>query len=152
MTSSATNNCTSPDGQVNKRYDRQVRIWGAHGQALLQAARICMLGAGPVATETLKNLVLGGIASFTVVDHKTVTQRDLGNNFFFDQASLGKSRAEAATKLLRELNDAVQGSFSDVNILEILKSSTDFFKDFNLVIASEVRISIGGHDLSCLEM
>jgi ThiF family len=140
MTSSSAQNGAATNGQVNRRYDRQIRIWGAHGQALLQEARVCVLGAGPVATETLKNLVLGGIASFTVVDHEQVTERDLGNNFFLGADALGTSRAEACTKLLRELNDSVQGSYSDVNIHELLKSTTDYFKDFSLVIACEVRV------------
>lgn len=61
-----------PDPKT-KKYDRQIRIWGAHGQAALEAARICLLHAGPAGTETLKNLVLGGIASFTIVDAAKVS-------------------------------------------------------------------------------
>ena len=56
----------------SKKYDRQLRIWGAHGQALLEQARICLLRCGPTGSETLKNLVLGGIAAFTVVDNAKV--------------------------------------------------------------------------------
>lgn len=137
------------DGSANKRYDRQVRIWGAHGQTLLQAARVCMLGAGPVATETLKNLVLGGIASFTVVDSAIVSQSDLGNNFFFDQTSLNQGRAESAARLLRELNDSVQGAYSDLSVQDLLQSSSNFFADFSLVIAAEVRVC-QMHAAACL--
>jgi NEDD8-activating enzyme E1 regulatory subunit len=111
-----------------------------------------MLGAGPAATETLKNLVLGGIASFTIVDHGVVTQRDLGNNFFFDEASLGSGRAEAATRLLCELNDSVQGSFSDSNVHEVLQSRSNLFKDFDLVIASDVRTNFCYLAPTCLHL
>ena len=62
---------SAPDPKA-KKYDRQLRIWGAHGQAALESARICLLHCGPTGTETLKNLVLGGIASFTVVDASKV--------------------------------------------------------------------------------
>lgn len=140
-TSNASGQLNAVSEATNKRYDRQIRIWGAHGQTLLQAARICMLGAGPVATETLKNLVLGGIASFTVVDNGVVTERDLGNNFFFNAESSGCSRAETATQLVRELNESVKGSFSDLSISELLGSTNNFFADFNLVIATEVCIA-----------
>jgi amyloid beta precursor protein binding protein 1 len=58
-----------------KRYDRQIRIWGAHGQGKLQNARVCLLNAGPTGSETLKNLVLGGIAGFVIVDEAKVIQR-----------------------------------------------------------------------------
>lgn len=30
-----------------KRFDRQLRIWGEHGQAALEDAHVCLLGAGP---------------------------------------------------------------------------------------------------------
>lgn len=43
----------------SKKYDRQIRIWGAHGQAALESAKICLLNCGPTGSETLKNLVLG---------------------------------------------------------------------------------------------
>ncbi len=29
-----------------KRYDRQLRIWGGHGQAALESARVCLFSAG----------------------------------------------------------------------------------------------------------
>lgn len=57
------------------------RIWGEHGQRALEKAKVCLLTAGPTGTETLKNLVLGGMGSFTVVDEKKVEAADLGNNF-----------------------------------------------------------------------
>ena len=55
-----------------KKYDRQLRIWGAHGQKQLENARVCLLNAGPTGSETLKNLVLGGISAFTIVDDAQV--------------------------------------------------------------------------------
>jgi len=45
-----------------KKYDRQLRLWAASGQAALESANILLLnsGAGTVGVETLKNLVLPG--------------------------------------------------------------------------------------------
>lgn len=81
----------------SKRYDRGIRVWGAHGQEALEAARVCLLNAGPTGTEALKNLVLGGIHSFTIVDGARVTPADLGNNFLLTPQGLGGSRAQCAT-------------------------------------------------------
>jgi amyloid beta precursor protein binding protein 1 len=69
------------DAGVDKRrrYDRQLRIWGEQGQSRLESARVCLLHCGPTGTEALKNLVLGGIAGFTLVDGGKVTAADLGN-------------------------------------------------------------------------
>ena len=56
------------------------RIWGEQGQAALENASVCLLNCGPTGSETLKNLVLGGIGSITVVDGSKVEEADLGNN------------------------------------------------------------------------
>ena len=56
-------------------------IWGEQGQAALEKSSICLLNCGPTGSETLKNLVLGGVGSITVVDGSKVEVGDLGNNF-----------------------------------------------------------------------
>lgn len=58
----------------------------------------------------MKNLVLPGIGHFTILDSKKVTYEDAGNNFFLDPLeSVGKARADEAVRLLKELNDGVDG-------------------------------------------
>ncbi|TPX31591.1 hypothetical protein SmJEL517_g05094 [Synchytrium microbalum] len=96
-----------------QKYDRQLRIWKAHGQAALENAKVCLINATATGTEILKNLILPGIGSFTIVDGKTVTGSDVGNNFFLEVDSIGKSRAQCALDLLKELNDDVQGHSDD---------------------------------------
>ena len=57
-------------------------MWDSlHWQKKLEESKVCLLNCGPTGCETVKNLVLGGIASFTLVDKDTVKPRDLGNNF-----------------------------------------------------------------------
>ncbi len=48
--------------EKEKKYDRQLRLWAASGQAALESANILLVnsGAGTVGVETLKNLVLPG--------------------------------------------------------------------------------------------
>lgn len=112
-----------------KKYDRQLRLWAASGQQALEDAHLLLLnsGAGTVGVETLKNLVLPGklkvaelqdtantlrgIGRFTIADEVTVSESDLGVNFFLDEESLGKSRAESCVKLLLELNPDVKGDW-----------------------------------------
>ena len=45
-----------------KKYDRQLRLWAASGQAALENAHLLLVNAGPgvVGVEALKNLVLPG--------------------------------------------------------------------------------------------
>ena len=106
-----------------RKYDRQLRLWAASGQQSLEDARVLLVNSdgpwddqgigvsGVVGVETLKNLVLPGIGGFTIVDPATVTETDLGVNFFLEEESLGKSRAEETCRLLRELNPDVEGSY-----------------------------------------
>lgn len=54
---------------------------------------------------------LPGVGRFTVIDDKLVAEADLGVNFFLDQDSIGKPRAERAAALLGELNPDVVGGF-----------------------------------------
>ncbi|KAI1163685.1 hypothetical protein F5B18DRAFT_651438 [Nemania serpens] len=99
--------------EKEKKYDRQLRLWAASGQAALESANILLVnsGAGTVGVEALKNLVLPGIGRFVIVDDAIVNEADLGVNFFLNEGCLGKSRSESCTKLLLELNPEVQGNW-----------------------------------------
>ena len=94
-----------------KKYDRQLRLWAASGQQALEDAHVVLLnhGAGVVGIETLKNLVLPGVGTFTIIDENIVSEEDLGVNFFLTEKSLGKSRAEECCRYLEELNPEVKG-------------------------------------------
>lgn len=98
-----------------KKYDRQLRLWAASGQAALENAHLLLVqfehGPGVIGIETLKNLVLPGVGQYTILDSATVKEEDLGVNFFLDEESLGSSRAAATCKFLQELNPDVEGHF-----------------------------------------
>lgn len=57
----------SVPSEKEKKYDRQLRLWAASGQAALESANILLMnsGSGTVGVETLKNLVLPGVTSPT---------------------------------------------------------------------------------------
>uniref|UniRef100_A0A3B3S023 NEDD8-activating enzyme E1 regulatory subunit n=1 Tax=Paramormyrops kingsleyae TaxID=1676925 RepID=A0A3B3S023_9TELE len=46
-----------------QKYDRQLRLWGDHGQDALENAHVCVINATATGTELLKNLVLPGKCS-----------------------------------------------------------------------------------------
>jgi len=121
-----------------RRYDRQLRLWGEHGQHAMEECSICLINGSATGTETLKNLVLPGIGSFTVVDGAEVTERDLGNNFFLDEACIGMQRAQCVTQMLKELNEFVSGSYIAEDISEVLAARPDFLHAFTLVIATQM--------------
>lgn len=40
-----------PSDHKTKKYDRQLRLWGDHGQAALEKAKVCLIGATATGTE-----------------------------------------------------------------------------------------------------
>lgn len=114
-------------------------LWGDHGQAALEGSAVCLINAGALGTEILKNLCLPGVGAFTIVDGKKVTGEDVGNNFFLERSSLGMSRGQAAMELLTEMNSDVKGDFIEESADQILETNPQFFKTFSIVIATELQ-------------
>uniref|UniRef100_A0A7S3ANC6 NEDD8-activating enzyme E1 regulatory subunit n=1 Tax=Haptolina ericina TaxID=156174 RepID=A0A7S3ANC6_9EUKA len=121
-----------------KRYDRQLRLWGEHGQQAMEDCSICLINGSATGTETLKNLVLPGIGSFTVVDGAVVTVADTGNNFFIEESMIGTPRAQCVTQLLQELNEHVTGSYINEDIAQVLEARPGFLESFGLIVATQV--------------
>ncbi|KAK9151763.1 hypothetical protein Syun_010072 [Stephania yunnanensis] len=121
------------------KYDRQLRIWGDQGQAALEKASICLLNCGPTGSETLKNLVLGGVGSITVIDGSRVEIEDLGNNFMLDESSVGQSKAKCVCAFLQELNDAVKAKFVEESPEALIETNPSFFSQFTLVVATQAQ-------------
>jgi NEDD8-activating enzyme E1 regulatory subunit len=72
-----------------------------------------------------------GIGHYTILDSETVSEADLGVNFFLDEESLGLSRAQRCCQLLQELNPDVEGAYSTKTITEI---DQQFIAPFNLLL------------------
>lgn len=124
-----------------KKYDRQLRLWAAAGQRALEESHVLLLigdgngsNSSVAGAETLKNLVLPGIAQFTIIDATTVTEADLGVNFFLEISSLGENRGQEAVKFLLELNPDVQGHHVAKSPIEFL-SEQDGLGSYNLILA-----------------
>ncbi|XP_078433094.1 NEDD8-activating enzyme E1 regulatory subunit AXR1-like isoform X2 [Wolffia australiana] len=122
----------------DKKYDRQLRIWGDQGQTALEKANLCLLNCGALGSETLKNLVLGGVGRVTVVDGSKVTIADLGNNFLVDRDNVGESKAKCVCNFLQELNDAVEAKFVEESPETLIETRAFFFAEFTLVIATQL--------------
>ncbi|QKX58130.1 uncharacterized protein TRUGW13939_05251 [Talaromyces rugulosus] len=130
-----------------RRYDRQLRLWAASGQQALEQSRVLLVNSdgfidgsntpvgGVAGVETLKNLVLPGVGGFTIVDPAVVSETDLGINFFLEESSLGKPRAQETCTFLKELNPDVDGDFKTEPISELLQHP-DFLQNYKLVIVS----------------
>lgn len=122
--------------EKNKQYDRQLRLWGDHGQNALENGHICLINATALGTEILKSIVLPGVGAVTIVDDAIVNDEDIGSNFFLETSSKGLNRGSETLKFLLELNPSVQGHSVQEPIHQILTENPDFFKPFSVVIGT----------------
>lgn len=113
----------------------------------MQRASICLVNASATGTETLKNLVLPGIRSFTIVDGAQVSDIDRGNNFFvpISQPQQGlahpKNRAAVTAHALQSLNESVQASYVPQHVDTIVHDANTaftFVKQFSVVVVSQM--------------
>lgn len=134
---------------TNDRYDRQVRLWGLHGQSKCLNSNICLINADSLGTEILKGLCLAGIGSFTILDSHKVVADDIGSSFI-PRSCFGKSRASSVKQVLLNLNEDVKGEayplesflprsakrYEETDLSSIFPDEHKFFSQFNCVIAS----------------
>ena len=142
MSSTTTAAVEHAVGSAANKYDRQLRLWGPHGQRRLAEAHVLLLKGSATGTETLKNLVLPGIGQFTVVDDAVVTEADLQSNFFVDASFVGKPRAEAVRELLVELNPDVRGVSLVRDPATIVDVPFLTANKFTLVVATQLPESV----------
>ncbi|RIB14402.1 hypothetical protein C2G38_2195249 [Gigaspora rosea] len=121
-----------------QKYDRQLRLWQASGQAALENSKVCLINGTATGCEILKDLVLPGIGSFTVVDKKEVDGADAGISFFLDEDRIGTNRAQAVTELLQELNEDVRGFYLAEDPISLIENRLDYFLQFTIVIATDI--------------
>ncbi|MES1910191.1 MAG: hypothetical protein MHM6MM_002835 [Cercozoa sp. M6MM] len=124
--------------QHSRKYDRQIRLWGVHGQRSIESSHTVVLGSGALASETLKNLVLPNMGEFTVVDDAVTSPVDLSNNFFVCDDDLDKPRAEAVCAALLEMNPDASGKAFAKSPLALIESELAFFDEATLVVACEM--------------
>jgi len=137
--SPVVNDFPEANSKWKERNDRQLRLWGIHGQERISQAHVCLLNATAVGSEVLKNIVLPGFGQFSIVDGENVTPQDLGVNFYINKEGIGKNRAEVVSQIIAELNPEVQGSFLASDPDEVLETSPTFLDRFNFIIASNMK-------------
>ncbi|SPO22612.1 related to AOS1 - Smt3p activating protein [Ustilago trichophora] len=91
-------------------YDRQIRLWGLEAQNRLRTAHILIVGWNGIATETIKNTVLSGIGSITILDPTLIdASTDLLSGFFFRDEEVGQPKCSPGPlDRVRALNPLVK--------------------------------------------
>ncbi|VDN03466.1 unnamed protein product [Thelazia callipaeda] len=120
-------------------YDRQIRLWGLEAQNRLRSSSVLIAGLSGCGSEVAKNLMLAGLKSLTLLDHKTVSPYDHCSQLLLSCDSVGKNRAEASLHKCKVLNPNVH---LRVDTDDITNKDEDFFAGFDLVILVDQKYSV----------
>ena len=72
-------------------------------QALLQQARVLVLGAGALGNEVIKNLALLGIGQVVLADMDRIELSNLSRSVLFRETDAGNPKADCAARAAREI-------------------------------------------------
>ncbi|ANB12273.1 E1 ubiquitin-activating protein AOS1 [Sugiyamaella lignohabitans] len=106
----------------------------------MRNSKILVIGVSAATNEVVKNLVLAGVGSLTILDEKEVRARDLGAQFFIDETDVGKKIAEAVKFRVQRLNPRVGLEIVTASLEEKLASEggEQWVQGFDVVVASNL--------------
>ncbi len=88
---------------MNDRYARHSLInWFSQDE--VAAKRVCVVGAGAIGNEVIKNLALLGVGYIAVIDFDTIEEHNLTRSVLFRTGDVGRKKADVAAERARELD------------------------------------------------
>jgi len=99
-------------------YSRQLYVLGHDAMRAMKNCKVLISGFDGLAIELVKNIILAGVNSVTIVDDKPITSAECGSNFYLSPGAKAPSRAAYALPKLKELNryvnvDAITGTLNE---------------------------------------
>eukprot|EP01031_Cornospumella_fuschlensis_P030743 gene30743-37145_t len=110
-------------------YSRQLYVMGHEAQKRMALSSVLIVGLDGLGVETSKNIVLAGVKSLSLLDDTPCSWIDLSSQFYLDESSLGRGRAEVSLPRLAELNPYVQVNHLTGSVLEAVQKA-----NFNVVV------------------
>jgi len=115
-----------------KRYERQIRIFGADGQERLKNAKVFVAGAGGLGSAISIYLAAAGIGRIRIVDHEKIELNNLNRQILHWDEDIGREKAASAEEKLKKINpdvslEAISETIEENNVLELVD-------DFDLIV------------------
>jgi molybdopterin-synthase adenylyltransferase len=114
-----------PFSKPANQFDRQVRAFGAEGQAAIAAAKVAVVGVGGTGSLTIQQLAHLGIRNFLLIDFDLVDPTSLNRLVGTVPDDIGTSKIEIAARAIKAINPAaeirvVAGDIADDHIAKEL--------------------------------
>ncbi len=83
-------------------HERQIRLFGADGQARIKTAKVCVVGCGGLGSHVVQQLAHAGASDFLLIDPDTpdVTSSNRLVGLRADDLPLSPSKVEVAKRLV----------------------------------------------------
>jgi molybdopterin/thiamine biosynthesis adenylyltransferase len=104
------------DGEADRRYDRQIRAFGAEGQAVLGQLSVALVGLGGTGSIVAQQLAHLGVGRFMLVDHDEVDTTNLNRLLGATAEDIGLPKVQVAERAIIAINPsaACQAHVGDV--------------------------------------
>jgi molybdopterin/thiamine biosynthesis adenylyltransferase len=93
---------------ADQRYDRQVRAFGATGQARLRTMRVAVVGVGGTGSFIVHELAHLGVWQLLLVDHDTIDTSNLNRVLGATPSDVGLAKVAVASKSILAINPNIQ--------------------------------------------
>ncbi|CAI2298661.1 unnamed protein product [Caenorhabditis sp. 36 PRJEB53466] len=100
---------------------------------IIKTIQVLVVGAGGIGCELLKNLAATGFRKVHVIDLDTIDISNLNRQFLFRKEHVSSSKAEIATKVVKQFCPDIDLTFEHGSIFDE-KFNIDFFKSFEFVM------------------
>ncbi|MEW8357421.1 MAG: ThiF family adenylyltransferase [Candidatus Thiodiazotropha sp.] len=121
-----------------ERFDRQITIFGAEGQARIRAAKVVLVGYGGLGTFVLPQLCLLGVKSLTVIEHETFSATNRNRYFGFLHSDYDVEKGVGIDKVLVAERIA-KGIDPEISI-KLIKNRLESPEAFEAVIGADVVV------------
>ena len=93
---------------VDGHYDRQARLFGEAGQAVLTDMRVAVVGLGGAGSLIVEFLSRLGVRQLTLIDHDLVSEHNLPRLVAAERDDVGRPKTEIAARNARRSNPQIQ--------------------------------------------
>lgn len=95
------------NGLCPARYERNLGTIGIRGQISLLSSKAAVIGCGGLGGWIAEILARAGAGELVLADGDAFGENNLNRQLFATEANLGRSKAEAAARRVKEINSAV---------------------------------------------